>query len=240
MSELLEKTVGQVVSEDYRTAEVFKKYGIDFCCGGKVTVKAICEKKNIDNGALLTDLNIPVAENDDPAKFMHWPLDRLADHIVDRHHRYVGENLEPITQYAVKVARVHGERHPELREIAGLWLDVADELAQHMQKEEHILFPYIRRMQESETSGEPAVKPPFGTVQNPVRMMEQEHENAGSMMHRIAELSSGFTPPEDACNTYRVLFAKLKEFEDDLHTHVHLENNILFPRAAEMEARLFN
>ena len=233
--ELLSRTVASLVTEDYRTADVFKKHGIDFCCGGKVSIKETCKKKNIDPVMLIDELSVIGNAVDPEHDYAAWEADRLARYIVEKHHKYVRNNLDLIRQYADKVAMVHGLHHPEVKEIAVLYAQVADELAMHMRKEEVVLFPYIEQLCELKRKNLYAENPPFGTVQNPIRMMEQEHDLAGDIMHRISELSGQYNPPPEACNTYRVLYAKLREFEDDLHMHVHLENNILFPRALELE-----
>jgi regulator of cell morphogenesis and NO signaling len=146
------------------------------------------------------------------------------------------ENIPLIIQYSDKVARVHGENHPETVEINKLFHEVAIELSAHMQKEEMILFPFIKTMSKAKKEGTPMPAPPFGTVNNPIRMMEAEHENAGDIFKQIDKLSNNYTPPLAACNTYRVLYAKLQEFENDLHKHIHLENNILFPKAIQLES----
>ena len=153
------------------------------------------------------------------------------------HHKYVADNIPLLREFTAKVARVHGEAHPEVVEIARLFEAVAAELEQHMMKEENILFPYIKQLAQADSSRQ-ITPPPFGTVGNPIRMMEMEHENAGNILKKIGELSGGFVPPPDACNTYRVSYLKLREFEADLHQHIHLENNILFPKAIELESRL--
>jgi regulator of cell morphogenesis and NO signaling len=233
-------TVAEIVAEDYRTAEIFKKHGIDFCCGGKKTIAKVCSEKGIDSELLERDLQTvqekPVDRQQD---FKNWSLGFLADYIVNVHHTYVNNNLSLISEFADKVARVHGHHNTETVEINELWQQVVAELTPHMKKEELVLFPYIKnieRFMNGETDKVP--QPHFGTVKNPVKMMEHEHDVAGELMHRIAALSGNYSPPEYACNTYRVLYAKLKEFEDDLHSHIHLENNILFPKAIELEERL--
>lgn len=231
-----ERTVAELVTEDYRTADVFKKFGIDFCCGGKVTVEEICVKKNISYEQLTEELNqIGQSTPTTDTNFKEWPLDKLANYIVEKHHGYVTNNLELIRQYANKVALVHGGHRPETKAIARLYNEVADELAHHLEKEEIILFPYVNQLAAAKRNNVKIQAPHFGTVKNPITMMEAEHEYAGDHFHEIATLSDQYTAPPEACNTYRVLYAKLKEFEDDLHTHIHLENNILFPKAKTLE-----
>ena len=239
MTELKERTVAEIVTEDIATAAIFKRNGIDFCCGGKVQLDAICTKKNIDTDTVVQQLealmNEPaekVSENPD-----EWSLTRLADHIVDTHHVYVKENMNVILEFADKVAKVHGHGAPEVVEVAQLAHALADELLPHMMKEEMMLFPFIKQLDAHE-AGQPAPQPPFGSVGNPIRMMEVEHENAGENMARIHEITNNFQPPEWACNTYRALYHSLQQFEEDLHIHIHLENNILFPKAIALEAEL--
>jgi regulator of cell morphogenesis and NO signaling len=235
-----ETTVAELVAENYRTAEVFKKYGIDFCCGGKKKIEQVCADRHIDVEQLENDLKaVQNLSVDTEPHFTEWPLVLLADYIIAVHHKYVNNNLGLITEFAEKVARVHGEHNPENIEILKLWKQVVSELTMHMKKEELVLFPYIKNIERYSTREIKEFPPShFGTVNNPIRMMEQEHELAGSLMKRIEELSHQFTPPSHACNTYKVLYAKLREFQEDLFKHIHLENNILFPRAAAMEARL--
>ncbi len=229
-------TVGELVAEDFRNAEVFRKFGIDFCCGGNVSVDAVCAKKEINTNdvynALQAITNQP--QNDTP-NYSSWELDVLIDYIVKTHHTYVNEALPMLDEFSAKVARVHGESHPEVVEIFYHYGKISEELRMHMQKEEGILFPYIKEMVEAKDNGKLQPFCPFGTISNPISLMEMEHESAGGSMYKINNLSSNYTPPLEACNTYRVLYAKLKEFENDLHQHIHLENNILFPKAIAME-----
>jgi len=241
MEVLKEKTIGEVVARDFRTAAVFSRNKIDFCCGGHKTIREVCAVKNINQAELEAALDAVMrVQADSQIDFNAWPLDLLADYIVKTHHRYVVEKTSALLPYLSKLCKVHGERHPELFEINDLFNECAMALAQHMYKEEHILFPYISRMVEAGLKGESLQPSPFGTVNNPIRMMEHEHESEGRRLQQIAELTSGYTPPEDACGTYRVTYAMLQEFEQDLHKHIHLENNILFPKAAAMEAGFNN
>jgi regulator of cell morphogenesis and NO signaling len=162
----------------------------------------------------------------------------LVSYIVSNHHAFVRQAMPALLAHTTKVAAVHGDQHPELREIAGLFERAADEMTSHMGKEEQILFPYIVALEDAAADAATAPSAPFGTVRNPIRMMEAEHESAGDAMARIRELTSGYAVPPDACTTYRVCFQELEEFERDLHEHVHLENNILFPKAARIEAEI--
>jgi regulator of cell morphogenesis and NO signaling len=235
--ETLEKTtIGEFVAKDFRTAAIFSKYGIDFCCRGQRTIEEVCNKENINETNLLEELNTVLAtKNDSGIDFNSWPLDLLVDYIEKTHHRYVEEKTPVILQFLDKLCSVHGSNHPELLQINELFIGCAGELAQHMKKEELILFPFIKKMMGAMTSHETVPPPHFGTVNNPITMMMEEHDAEGERFRTIAALSNNYTPPADACNTYRVTFAMLEEFEQDLHKHIHLESNILFPKTKALE-----
>ncbi len=231
--------IGKTVAENYKTASVFKKYGLDFCCQGNRTIEEACTKKEVDTDALLKDLNDTlVQESNSGEDYNSWPLDLLADYIQKKHHSYVEAKIREISPYLNKVCRVHGTNHPELLEIQEKFIDSATELTHHMHKEENILFPYIRRIVKSQSEESPLEPPHFGTVQNPISMMMDEHDAEGQRFRDIAKLSNNYTAPPEACNTYRVTYALLQEFEEDLHKHIHLENNILFPQAIKLEKEL--
>jgi regulator of cell morphogenesis and NO signaling len=228
-------TVGQVVARDYHAASVFKKHHIDFCCKGGVSIEEACENKGMSADALVEELKAATAESGGVSHdFQTWDLDLLCDYIEKKHHRYVLRKTPELRAYLAKLSKVHGERHPELLQIERLFDASATELASHMHKEEMILFPYIKSVAQAAAFQRPS----FGTVKNPINMMQHEHDTEGERFRRIAELSSNYLPPADACTTYRVAFALLAEFEEDLHLHIHLENNILFPRAIAHENRL--
>jgi len=231
-------TVAEVVTKNIKTADVFKKNGIDFCCGGNVSVKEICDKKSVDYDNLKAQIEAIESKVDRNLNYDSWDLDFLADYIVNTHHKYVTEANDLIAQYSNKVAKVHGDHNPEVIEINDLFMAIANELNMHMHKEEMILFPFIRQLANAKKSGQSIDPPHFGTIQNPINMMEMEHVDAGDIMKQITELSNNFTPPEHACNTYRALYAKLEEYQDDLFEHIHLENNILFPKAIKLEQEL--
>ena len=238
MENIDSKTVAEIVTENIRTADVFKKNGIDFCCGGNVNVQDVCKKKGVDYSKIKEDiLNIgkaPTGAQD----FNTWDIDFLADYIVNTHHKYVAEANQLIIQYSDRVAKVHGHHYTETVEINRLFHAIANELNQHMMKEENILFPFIKEIGRAKKEGAPLSPPPFGTIQNPINMMELEHTDAGEIIMQIKELSNNFTPPEGACNTFRALYSKLEEYQNDLFQHIHLENNILFPKAIQFEKEL--
>ncbi|MBB6682192.1 iron-sulfur cluster repair di-iron protein [Aequorivita sp. 609] len=238
MTTLQDKTVADVVTENIKAAHVFKKYGIDFCCGGGVSIKKACEKAEID--PVLVETEILNLENikDRALDFNSWKLDFLTDHIINVHHGYVEESSPLLLQYSQRVNHVHGHHYTELAEIESLVKQVVQELAAHMKKEELILFPFIKKLVKAEREGTEVPPIHFGTVENPIKMMEEEHEEAGEILRKIAKLSNNFTPPQGACNTYKAFYSKLEEFEQDLHQHVHLENNILFPKALKLEKTL--
>ncbi|MGW8123494.1 iron-sulfur cluster repair di-iron protein [Roseivirga echinicomitans] len=239
MENLTNKTIGQIVAEDYRTAAVFESYGIDFCCNGNRSIEVACEAKKINKDEILDKLKQSVTEvHAGGSDYKLWPIDLLADYIEKKHHRYVEEKTPIIKQYLHKISQVHGKHHPELLEIEEHFNASAGELAMHMKKEELMLFPFVRKMMSAKSEDIKANPPHFGTVSNPVQAMMQEHDTEGERFRQISELSDGYNPPADACNTYRVAFSLLKEFEEDLHLHIHLENNILFPKAIALEKTL--
>ena len=234
MSEPFQRlTVGEIVATDFRTARVFEELGIDFCCGGRRSMVEACRTAAVEPAVVeraIAELP-PVAEND-PTDVRRWPVDGLIDHILTTHHVYVRSTLPTIARYLTKLVEVHAGRHPELVRIAMSFDQMGRDLLQHMMKEERVLFPYIRELAASHGG---ATRSPFGTVENPIRMMEREHREASDEMRLIRELTNGYVAPADGCSTYRVCVAELAAFERDLHRHVHLENNVLFPKAIELE-----
>lgn len=236
MDTLEKNKIGDVVAKNFKTAAVFSKYGLDFCCGGQRSIEDAAAKKDIKLEPLLGELNQvlnePASEQID---FKSWPSDLLVSYIIKTHHRYVREKTPVLLAYLNKVSRVHGDRHPELHEIYRLFEASAMDLGHHLEKEEQILFPFIEQLEESKSDASTLQKPGFGTVKNPISMMLHEHEAEGDRFEKIRELSQDYTVPEDACSTYRVAFDMLRDFETDLHKHIHLENNILFPKSIQLE-----
>lgn len=234
-----DQIIGELVANDYRTASIFKKYNIDFCCQGNRTINDACQSKDIDEKLVVSDLNELLQSTSDVATdFQSWPLDLLAEYIEKKHHRYVETKTLEIKPYLEKICRVHGERHPELLEISEHFNATAGELAMHMKKEELLVFPFIKRMIRAEKEGTELVASKAGSIKNLIDSMMDDHATEGERFRKIDELSNNYTPPEDGCNTYRVTFALLQEFEQDLHMHIHLENNILFPKAIELERKM--
>ena len=231
-----ETTIREIVATDFRTAAVFQRFGLDFCCNGCRTIEQGCREAGADENDVLRELASVLDAPDSRApRFAEWGSAALVNYIVANHHGYVRRSLPALLGYTRKIADVHGERHPELTHIARLFERVSVEMIDHMAKEERILFPFVIAMDEAKGSGQPLPPAPFGTVENPIRMMEHEHQFVGDAMAEMRVLTNAFTPPDDACATYRVCLQELAAFEADLHEHVHLENNILFPKALEIE-----
>jgi regulator of cell morphogenesis and NO signaling len=240
MTHLSDLTLADIVRQNYKAAEVFEKYELDFCCKGKRSLQEACELTNIDLNALISDLNdLYDTHTDIIVRFNNWSLEFLADFIVKNHHDYVRNANERLLFYTNKIANVHGHSHPELYEVEEIFVVLAQDMEMHMRKEEFILFPYIKRLEGASDKDEfDTTEFTAGTVANPISRMEDEHEEAGKLLARLRELTNQFTPPAEACNTYRISFQELHEYERDLHQHIHLENNILFPKALLLEKNL--
>ena len=228
-------TVGQLVAERPARARVFEKIGIDYCCGGKKPFAAACEEKGLDARRVATMLDaagdIPAADRFADAKAM--TLTQLADHIEATHHEYLRRELPRIQTLLTKVVNAHGQRHPEVLEVQETFTAFTEEIASHMMKEERILFPAIRALDGS-PSGQAFH---CGSLANPFRQMEAEHDSAGDALARFRQLTRDYSTPGDVCNTYRALMDALADLEEDMHQHVHKENNILFPRTVERESQ---
>ncbi len=230
-----EETIGETVAKDYRKAQVFKKFGIDFCCGGKKTLTEVCNTKGIDAQVVKQELAAAEKSNNTAENFGEWDTDFLVEYIINIHHKYVKENTPFLLELSKKVGSVHGASHPETLDVAIAFARVAEDLSLHMVKEENILFPYIKELIHGEKNGSGLPPTGFGGVKNPIQIMEMEHEQAGEDFEIIRKLTNNYTLPEGACASYTILYKKLEEFENDLHRHVHLENNILFPKALQLE-----
>ncbi|NVN99506.1 MAG: iron-sulfur cluster repair di-iron protein [Geobacteraceae bacterium] len=227
------KTVGEIVATDFRTARVFENHGIDFCCGGKVSLAATCAEKGLDLAAITRELETVQTEPVDRSQnYSSWSLPFLADYIVNTHHTYLKENDEQIAAYARKIATVHGEHHPEVIRIAAIFEKIATDMVGHLKEEEEVLFPAIKRVDAARASGAEPDEKDRETIRVSLLKLHVEHEEIGDAIHEIRHLANGYAIPEGVCNTYLVTYQKLNEFEDDLHKHVHLENNILFLKAA--------
>ncbi len=233
------QTLKEIVTANFQAAAVFERYSLDFCCRGGKTIEQACAENGTDPFQVLTELaGIAHTEPGSNDQELQWNPELLIDHILRHHHAYVTKMIPVLYAHTQKVASVHGQHHPEVVEIARHFEQVSEELLQHMRKEEQLLFPYVRMLSSSVSEGHPIPAPAFGSVQNPIRMMEAEHQHAGDELYAIRSLSGNYTPPADACTTFRITYQELQEFERDLHRHVHLENNILFPMALQLEQDL--
>ncbi|HEV2399940.1 MAG TPA: iron-sulfur cluster repair di-iron protein [Candidatus Sulfotelmatobacter sp.] len=238
MSVSTARTVRELAVEIPEATRIFEKIGIDYCCGGNKSLEEACTTANISVDEVLDSLELAEQTARAKQKDRNWqaePLAELVAHINSTHHKYTREELARLGPLFDKVVSVHGKNHPELQNVRAAFRGMAQELTTHMMKEEAVLFPYIVRMEEAVIQKEPVLPPPFGSVQNPVAMMMHEHDSAGDALRTMRQASAGYTPPGDACISYQTLYKALGDFEKDLHQHIHLENNILFPRAIEME-----
>lgn len=229
LENIKELSIGEIVADDFRAASIFKNSGIDFCCGGKQSIADACNEKGISTSELEKQILELQKEAISPSQqFNEWELSFLCDYIVNTHHKYVLKTLPELVFYTQKIADVHGDHHPELIEIASIFSQINIELLQHLKNEEEVLFPAIKKAEagnDAETSS---------IIASEIDRMEGEHDFAGGAMDKINIISKQYLLPEDACNTYRVAFQLLEQFEDDLHVHVHLENNILYPKALKL------
>lgn len=227
-------TVGEIVAADFRTGAVFEQFGIDFCCGGRHSLADACRAAGADPSSVMRALDALPSSPSNHDDVTGWPVARLIDYIVSTHHSYVRSAMPAIAGHLAKLAEVHGSRHPELGRVAACFEELRGDFEQHLMKEEQVLFPYVRELG---TQGNGFGRPlsPFGTVENPIRMMEQEHRKAAEDLELIRDLTGGYTTPPDGCTTYALCMGELEQFERDLHRHVHLENNVLFPKAVALE-----
>nr|WP_315172246.1 iron-sulfur cluster repair di-iron protein [uncultured Flavobacterium sp.] len=233
-----EDNIGQLVADDYRMASVFQKHKIDFCCNGNRTIQEACIESDLNADNVVLDLDaILLDESNKNLDYDTWPIDFLAQYIEQKHHKYVENQIPVLKGYLKKIISAHGNRHKELHDILELFESTASELTLHMKKEELMLFPQVRKMVISHKEGKEIVLPPFGSFENPIGVMMKDHTDEGERFRQIRALSNDYTPPADGCNTYKVAFKLLEEFEKDLHLHIHLENNILFPKAIDLEKR---
>lgn len=235
-----DKSIADIVKEYKHAAKVLDSYQIDYCCGGKLKFNEICKKKNLDPNKILEE----ISSADDllsDISFMeinNWPIDLVCDYLEKTHHRYLKEFFELLAPKMIKLVSRHGEYHPELKEIASIMNSAQYELLLHLKKEELILFPAIRKYKQAQISNQQIESAPFGSIENPIHVMENEHNHEGERLELLRKLTSNFTTPPDACQTYQSVFRMLKEFFDDMHQHVYIENHILFPKALSLENNL--
>ncbi len=233
-------TLSQIVTKDHRAASVFERYNLDFCCKGNKSFNDACKEKGLNAEVIFSELqNSNFISNENALRFNEWELDFLVDYIINNHHQYVRNSIPVISAHAEKVAQVHGKHHPETIEINKIFSIVYKDLKQHLMKEEEILFPYIKYLVKVKNNGSKPERPYFGTIKNPINMMESEHTSTGDNLFNIRNMTNNYSLPADACTTYSTYYKELKEFEEDLHKHVYLENSILFPKAIKVEEKIF-
>ncbi|MDD4251359.1 MAG: iron-sulfur cluster repair di-iron protein [Candidatus ainarchaeum sp.] len=230
--------VSEIVAKDYNTAEIFKDYGIDFCCGGRISINEICEQNGIRKENLLKKLNELPKNKFNENVIENLDLDTLTVYIVNTHHAYVRDNSLKLISFLSKLKQVHGENHPELKIINDIFNEINSDLIKHMQDEETILFPHIRKIVHNKIENTALKSPYFKNLGEYIKSVEAEHTIVGDKVKEIRKITNNFILPKDACNTYQITFAILIEFENDLYRHIHLENNILFPKAIKLENKI--
>lgn len=233
MKNVQSKTLAQLVNANYRAATVFEKYNLDFCCRGKRTLLQACAELKLPVEAVEKELELVTNSERQTTGVHELSLTQLSDHIVDTHHVYVKSETPSISHYLNKIATKHGDRHPELKELAETFNELANEMSNHMEKEEAFVFPLLKAYESNSTEQDDSSR--FTGISTPLTMLEHEHDDAGRLLDKIRQLTSNFTPPADACTTYKLAFASLHAFQTDLHQHVHMENNILFPKAMKLQ-----
>lgn len=237
----ISNTVRELAVKIPGATRIFEQRGIDYCCGGGSTLADTCSRFNIPIDQVVSELEAAKQFSDSDGKSHDWQLESLtalSAHIVDTHHFFTKQELIRLESLLDKVCSRHGQNHPELSLLRDAFIRLKQDLTPHMLREEQVLFPYIARMEESVTEGREIPPPFFGTVQNPVRMMMAEHDIVGDLLREMRQVSGNYVPPLDGCISYQTLYKALSDFEADLHQHIHLENNILFPRAVEMESKM--
>lgn len=232
------ETVGEIAAKDLRKAEVFKKYGIDFCCGGKKSLKQACEEKGLDVAVVEAELENPAPAVQPANDFNRWEADFLADYIYNQHHIYYYNEMPVIKGLLTKVMQHHGTNHPELKYLYSLFAQLVQELDTHFMREEKVVFPFIKALMLAKKSGNFEVLNSQPSLTEPIQIMEADHEAAGDILADMKKLAANYQAPADACNSFQYLYKKLSELDEDLHQHIHLENNILFPKALKLEKEL--
>ena len=233
--------VSDIVSNDYRTADVFRRYGIDFCCGGKWPLKMVCDTKNLDISIVKKELEeaVRTIQLSNTLKFDEWDIDFLTDYIINVHHQYLRKALPEAKDYLVNFTEGHRKKFPYLPDLLKIFVELSQEMFPHLQEEEEIIFPYIRQISHAYHSKESYAALLVRTLRKPVEnVMHHEHESVNRSLRRIRQLTDHYTPPEGACVSHKVTFLKLLEIDNDLVQHMHLENDVLFPRAIAMEKEL--
>lgn len=236
MQDLTTKTVREIALEMPITTRVFEEYKIDYCCGGRKPFVEACEIAGVSSDVVIAQIDKLIeVESGEVSKLSDVSLTELINYICDKHHTFTRQEIGSLIPLAAKVANRHGEYHPELLEVEKLFEELADDLLPHLMKEENVLFPYIEKLERVANNSAALSLSCFGTVNNPIRMMMMEHDTAGDILKQMREITNDYALPEGACLSYTALYKRLEEFEKDLHQHIHLENNLLFPKAIELE-----
>lgn len=231
-------SLSEIVNQNHRAAAVFEKFSLDFCCNGNRKILEACKEANIDPIHVINELKTSETKNSDGRNFKEWPLHETINYIQTHHHAYIEQQSPQIKKYLNKICGIYGDRHPELWDVRAIFSEVAGELAVHMKKEELMLFPFMKKLERARDTHTSGQSPLFETVASPIEMMKADHAAEGEKLSRIAYLTGNYTAPDDACNTFIATYELLKEFEKDLHIHIHLENNIVFPKAIVLEKLL--
>lgn len=232
------ETIGQIAASDLRKAEVFKKYGIDFCCGGKKSLKQVCDEKGLDMEVIEAELENPTVTVSSTNDYNRWGADFLADYVYNQHHLYYYNELPGLMGLITKVTEHHGGTHAELKPLYVMFTHLVKELDEHFKAEEEVVFPYIKALAYAKRTGNLSVLNDKVGITDPIKIMEADHEAAGEILDEMRKLTNDYTPPANACNSYQFLFQKLNELDEDMHQHIHLENNILFPKALKLDKEL--
>ena len=238
MNQLISKTLSEIVNEQFQTASVFEKYHLDYCCKGKRSLQQACEEENLPVNEIVAHLKNIYSNKKNALDFTNMKLYKLSEYIVHTHHSYVKKEMPQIIYYLQKVASKHGSKHVELYKIAELFADLSNEMTAHINKEEAIVFPAIKQLEQNGFRPVTFDKQTPEYLKLPVITLENEHEAAGNIMNEIRKLTDDYTAPTDSCTTFKLFYASLKAFEIDLHHHVHLENSILFPKALLLEKEI--
>lgn len=234
-------TIGEIVDENFKTAEIFNEFDIDFCCGGNRSLENVCENQGINIEYLMASLQKIVDEkHEESEEWSLMNLSKLTEYIESKHHKYIEQTGAKLKVLLEKIAKVHGSKHPELIELKKLFFESLGDLTIHIKKEELIVFPYIRKMDKMDQEDDHGAAKILGNLQNPIQTMMKDHDHEGRRFQQISLLTNKYLVPDDACMSYRMAYGLLSDFEKDLHQHIHLENNVLFPKALELEADLLS
>lgn len=232
------KKLSEIININVRAISVFDKYNFDYCFNGNKSIRDVCKEKNLDLRVLVDELKI-LPDEFQIDKFSEWRLDFLIDYILNNHHQYIHKMIPVISDLSQKISDEYGEKYSELKAIARIFAVVYKDLKQHMLKEEQILFPYIKQLVSLNIAGNKSEKPYFGMIDNPISMMESDHKNALDEYDNLKKLTNNFTTPEESNEPLKNFLKELRDFGKDLHIHIHLENNILFPKSIALERQMF-